>query len=315
MPRPRKSLAGPHPQPESRFNVRWHSVANPATPSADIMSSPDPLNEATSTLPPPPPSTLRRVTRSQRSQRFASLTSSPRKQMFELQVGDTRSPQRLWVTVETDDADDAGRDPRRKLFQSPASSARRRGARAVTTVVPLRDSVDDEGEAALATPRRRRARKSNGTPMPGAAKRKAAAPPPSAEKRTPRRRRLLQADDAGLPPSEASSTQPTPRSTRRGRPPKKRAAPEPPSETGPDAARRTKRRKPTPVLEEPTDPPVPSIEIQSPSASDVPALNDDTTGAAGPREPRLPPTISTDDPATADNDQDFDIWMATLTAF
>ena len=167
MPRPRYSGS----QPES-FNLRWHSVVDPATPSADIMSSPDPLNDQT--LPggdffaPPSSAATRRVTRSQRSQRFLALSSSPRKQMFELQVGDRRSPQRLLVTVETEDGADASAvvapgsssaiGPRRKLFQSPTprSATRRRKTPAVTTTtVPLRDTTEEAdvlGDALLQAP-------------------------------------------------------------------------------------------------------------------------------------------------------------------
>ncbi|OAQ80053.1 hypothetical protein VFPBJ_05638 [Purpureocillium lilacinum] len=257
MPRPRYSGS----QPES-FNLRWHSVVDPATPSADIMSSPDPLNDQT--LPggdffaPPSSAATRRVTRSQRSQRFLALSSSPRKQMFELQVGDRRSPQRLLVTVETEDGADASAvvapgsssaiGPRRKLFQSPTprSATRRRKTPAVTTTtVPLRDTTEEAdvlGDAPMTPRRRGRPRKSNGTPMPSAAKRRAGTP---AKSRTPRRPRTAQTDDEDPAMSEASIA-PTPKSGKPGRP-RKNPAPEAPSETGtettPGATRQSKRRR------------------------------------------------------------------------
>lgn len=192
------------------------------------MSSPDPLNEsAVSSV---APSSVRRVTRSQQSQRFISLDSSPRKQTFELQVGDRSSPQRLLVTVETEGNDLPAPSIRRKLFQSPSPmlSARRLG-RTTTTTVPLRDLTEDENEDATpTTPRRRgRPRKSNGTPMPSAGKKRKADTP---HKGTPRRRRTMNPDTS----AEADDLQfensvaPTPLSKRRGRPPKNRLT-EPPS--------------------------------------------------------------------------------------
>ena len=181
MPRSRKS--GAHSE---SYEVRWHSYADMTTPSVDIMSSPDPLNETSGEHVILPSSAIRRAPRSQRSSRFSARSSSPRKQTFELEVGDNTSPQRLLVTVETEEA---GRNAqingtRRRLFQSSSPMfPMRRGGTATTTTVPLRDTIEDE----LMTPRRRgRPRKTNGTPLPGAAaKRKAGTP----IKRTPRRAR------------------------------------------------------------------------------------------------------------------------------
>ncbi|RSL98461.1 hypothetical protein CEP52_010294 [Fusarium oligoseptatum] len=98
MPRRRKSGLE-----SEAFQVRWHSVANIATPSADIMSSPDPLNDTIDTSVVLPSSTRRVPRSSQRSSRFSTLGTSPRKQMFELEVGDDRAPQKLLVTVETEE--------------------------------------------------------------------------------------------------------------------------------------------------------------------------------------------------------------------
>lgn len=246
MPRPRR--------PES-FSVRWHSLANPATPSADIMSSPDPLSEAADDallLPPPPPSSLRRVVA--RSSLHSPRFGSPRKQTFALRVGDGRSPQRLWVTVEADDALGPARATSRRLFQSSPAVAGKAAAAATaappttTTTVPLQGAVDNAAPRPPATPRRRgRPRRGNGTPMPAAAKRRAATP---ADARTPRRRRLADAP----PGTEASSAKRTP-------PTRRAAAPE----DAPGAAARD----------------------QPPAASDTPTLSEDEVelvGASGPPE-------------------------------
>ena len=316
MSRPRHSLSGS--QPES-FNVRWHSVVDPATPSADIMSSPDPLNEATGALDVFPPSSARRVTRSQRSQRFASLASSPRKQTFELQVGDNRSPQKLLVTVETDGGIQASGGPRRRLFQSPAlsaSPASRRRVRATTTTIPLRDTIDEEPgdvDGAPLTPRRRgRPRKSNGTPMPSAAKRRAGTP---AKARTPRRPRITNDVEPEAPQSEAPA-QPRPRSTRRGRPPKQ-YAPDPLSDTGTEAiphasaTRQSPRRRQALAQEE-------SVEIDASADDNQPQWIPEPSAQSEDEMElvREPSNSSADAPmadAPVDNGPDSDIWMATLS--
>ncbi|PNY27001.1 Uncharacterized protein TCAP_03078 [Tolypocladium capitatum] len=317
MPRPRHPLSGS--QSES-FNVRWHSVVDPETPSADIMSSPDPLNESTGAVGMVPPSSTRRVTRSQRSQRFESLSSSPRKQTFELQVGDDRSPQKLLVTVETEDGIHAASGgTRRRLFQSPAPTAApasRRRERAVTTTIPLRDAIEEEpAEASNAptTPRRRgRPRKSNGTPMPSAAKRRAGTP---AKARTPRRPRTTDTDEPEAPQSEASA-QPTPRSARRGRPPKNRA-PEPSSDAGTEttpkasATRRSVRRRQALASEE-------LVQLANSAGDNQPQWvhepaaqsEDEMELVRAPSDSSAyAPTVD----APLDGGPDSDIWMAALS--
>ncbi|PHH65114.1 hypothetical protein CDD81_3245 [Ophiocordyceps australis] len=181
------------------------------------MSSPDPLNEATGVVLPP---SSRRVTRSQRSQRFLALSNTPRKQTFELEVGDTRSPQRLLVTVQTEGTDDQ-QGARRKLFQSPSVPV-------VTRRVPLRNSIEDTPT----TPKKRgRPRKLNGTPMPSAAKRRASSPA-SEKERAPRRRRLAnEASDAST--QQTSAPAKAPRSA-------KRKAKGPPAEKAPRRRRISK---------------------------------------------------------------------------
>ncbi|KAK0386525.1 hypothetical protein NLU13_6360 [Sarocladium strictum] len=198
------------------YAIRWQPITNTNTPSADIMSSPDPLNESANDSAFFPPSSTRRIPRSLISNRFASRSVtrsvSPRKQTFELEVGNNTSPQKLLVTVETDDAPPSSVGTRRRLFQSPGSQASVRvRERATTTTVPLRD--EDEPT----TPRRRgRPRKSNGTPIPGAGVKRRAGTP---MQRTPRRARSSRVGDTDDALSEISA-QETPRSARRGRPPK-----------------------------------------------------------------------------------------------
>lgn len=175
------------------------------------MSSPDPLNDSV------PSSLMRRMTRSQQSKQFMSLggaSASPRRQTFALEVGDDRSPQRLFVTVESEQQQQSGA-VRRRLFTSPSPKKTpvQRRARTTTTTIPLRDPSDDEGISAVAsaTPKKRgRPRKYAPTPVPGAVLRKRAGTP--ATKGTPGRPRKNAA-----PPEEAlaeKSPQPTPRSSR-----------------------------------------------------------------------------------------------------
>ncbi|SPO03439.1 uncharacterized protein DNG_06122 [Cephalotrichum gorgonifer] len=177
------------------------------------ISSPDPLNDSISS------SLTRRITRSHQSQRHIALgsSSSPRKQTFELEVGDNRSPQRLFVTVESGQKESGA--VRRRLFASPSPSktpASQRRSRTTTTTIPLRDvdSTDDDGGAEMgsATPKRRgRPRKYAPTPKPGTSTKKRAASP--VRKGTPGRPRKARAVLPDEPPSEAS-TQATPRAAR-----------------------------------------------------------------------------------------------------
>ncbi|VUC32052.1 unnamed protein product [Clonostachys rosea] len=295
------------------FSVRWHSIANPATPSVDIMSSPDPLNDDTMTSIFPPSS--RRVTRSQRSTRFASLASSPRKQTFELEVGDNVSPQRLLVTVETEDGNPAG-TTRRRLFpsSSPLRNPRPGAGMTTTTTVPLRQSIEDEQVDltldSMATPRRRgRPRKTNGTPMPSAAKKRKAGTP--IKQRTPRRQSTINE----LDPLSDPVIQPTPTPRKRGRPRKTNTV-EPSSEFGLESAtkivsgRRGRRRRQALIPEE--------LEEMAEEAAVLPedVLSENDIDLIEP-----PPEAFTDEPQLqtvsnvemaqppADLASDFDLWM------
>lgn len=178
------------------------------TPSGDLESSPDPLNDSSdATIALLASSAVRRMTRSQRSNSHylldgphstRSTSISPRKQVFRLDVGSEITPQRLRVTVETEDflgdsepesigtkiEDSVSRrlfngvssmptkpTPRRRRQASssaaPSSPVRspRKSVATTTTKIPLRGLSDDE--YAGATPKRPRGRpRRSGTPLP-----------------------------------------------------------------------------------------------------------------------------------------------------
>ncbi|KAM6477742.1 hypothetical protein HDV62DRAFT_383226 [Trichoderma sp. SZMC 28011] len=245
MPRRRR----PGSQPAS-FNLRWHSIADPNTPSVDIMSSPDPLNEPTISYPsfaPQSSVSSRRVSRSpQRRISLALSKKQKQKQTLELQARDSLSPQRLRAPGETEGDDDmasASSGTRRKLFKSPVQSptVRRRGDDTITTTVPLRESIEDELTAAVTPSRRRsRARPSNGTPLPTAGVKRRAGSPISRNPRRIREERFTGGNTGELHFEEKENVQATPPTAKRGRPPKNKAA-QPSSELG--TAKRGRRRR------------------------------------------------------------------------
>lgn len=169
----------------------------------DLGSSPDPLGDdddmdllPTSSMRPPPSRRANTKTIStghtsmlsmpdSNKSRFSAPRTSPRKQTFELDVGDERSPQRLLVTVEANEAM-ANATQRsmtnRRLFggaapsSSPARSRSVRRETTTTTRVPLRGLSDDEGGELgrdMNTPRKRGRPlgSKNGTPAPQGKKR------------------------------------------------------------------------------------------------------------------------------------------------
>ncbi|KAI0970770.1 hypothetical protein F4678DRAFT_102576 [Xylaria arbuscula] len=144
------------------------------------LSSPDPLAEEVPSSVRP---VTRRITKSQHdlssfplpqsSPRRQSRAQSPRKRTFQLDVGDERSPQRIRVTVE---AEEALKDHavNRKLFPPPSSPTRspRRRETITTTTVPLNDEAGPlDGPVSTPQKRGRPRRTSNGTPMPRGRKR------------------------------------------------------------------------------------------------------------------------------------------------
>ncbi|KAL2149459.1 hypothetical protein VTH82DRAFT_8110 [Thermothelomyces myriococcoides] len=141
------------------------------TITLDLGSSPDPLIDPVLSPPMMPPSAIKKKTQAAERLVTAFAPPSPRKQTFELDVGDERTPQRLLVTVEAESG--GPRSTTRRLFQSPTPKQRRLTPRrdpksmVTTTTVPLRGLSDDEG----VTPRRRGRPRKSGTPMTARRKR------------------------------------------------------------------------------------------------------------------------------------------------
>ncbi|KAK0103655.1 hypothetical protein ONS95_005668 [Cadophora gregata] len=131
-----------------------------------MVSSPDPLNDSATYQSPAKP---RRSSRARRS--LPLQGSSPKKQTFELDVGNSISPQKIRVTVEAGSSDAENAYP--ELNGPSASPTRvprnRRRERTTTTTIPVKGLEDSEDEAPQAvTPKRGRGRprKSIGTPVP-----------------------------------------------------------------------------------------------------------------------------------------------------
>ncbi|EGO56406.1 hypothetical protein NEUTE1DRAFT_83603 [Neurospora tetrasperma FGSC 2508] len=130
----------------------------------DISSSTDPLLETAATpasrsvtpaIPARQPASARRGSRrnqqpTPRTQRVQALReSTPRKRMFELDVGDARSPQRLLVTVEAESSRVTSRSSvSRRLFQHSTPTARsiRERERTTSVTVPLRGVEGDDDD-------------------------------------------------------------------------------------------------------------------------------------------------------------------------
>lgn len=232
----------------------------------DLSSSPDPLGDEA-------PSSIRPITRrtagnlklqhresslqlpsSIRRARPLSTGKSPRKQTFELDVGNGRSPQRLLVTVEAEEERAAPDGVNRRLFtRSPTRSVSRRRATTKTTVVPLRGLTDDEGGdlGDEPTPRKRgRPRVSlgskNGTPAPRGKKR--AGTPMQKTSRAKRHSgeatsEMALPSDALMEASGNAALDPTPKpKTRSKKTPKKASTPAIPS-SKPTGRKRGRPRK------------------------------------------------------------------------
>ncbi|KAI2632098.1 hypothetical protein GGR54DRAFT_582155 [Hypoxylon sp. NC1633] len=172
----------------------------------DSLSSPDPLGDD-------PPTSVhsyaRRTTNNKFARRdFSSLSvpkstsrmtsptrKSPRKQTFELDVGNEHSPQKILVTVEAEEA--LRRGINRTLFPPSSPTRSDRHQDTITTTIPLNDEIHNES-----TPKRRGRprRTSNGTPMPRGKKR-AGTPIQKATRQTRRK---------GDPEADASMSADTP---------------------------------------------------------------------------------------------------------
>lgn len=125
------------------------------------LSSPDPLADSL-TFQAPPSSKPRKTPTSRLS--LPLPASSPKKQIFELDVGNTISPQKIRVTVEAEDSDSeddhANLRPHNMSSPTPAQIPRRI-ERTTTTRVPLRGLSDSENDNSIryeVTPKRRRGR-------------------------------------------------------------------------------------------------------------------------------------------------------------
>ncbi|TVY88184.1 hypothetical protein LAWI1_G007942, partial [Lachnellula willkommii] len=144
-----------------------------------MLSSPDPLQDTPAFRAPPK---LRRASRARSS--LPSQGSSPKKQTFNLEVGDQISPQKIRVTVEAGESDIenaythyiAGRDSSPSKSRAPKN---RRRERTTTIRVPVKGLSDSESETQHApTPKRGRGRprKSIGTPVPAKKRGRAGTP-------------------------------------------------------------------------------------------------------------------------------------------
>ncbi|UQC74691.1 uncharacterized protein CLUP02_01343 [Colletotrichum lupini] len=282
------------------------ATPRPRGGSDELLSSPDPLNDTVSSALYP---SSRRVTRSQRSQRLFSLggsSTSPRKQMFELEVGDDRQPKRLLVTVEAEgDYENVGvGNVGRRLFNADTPTLSRG---AYTTTVPL---AGDRKNTAVKTPARRgRPPKSAGTPKTGTAtKRRATASP----RKTPRQARRVKTitDSDGL---ETDITiQGTPRSTTRPR----RATSRQPREVSQDPAPSTippstTRRRGRPKRVEFSDQPVETVEDDN----DLDGVAPSDDGLAASMEDMIvdDPTPRRELPTNPMPESEPDIWMQTMS--
>jgi serine/arginine repetitive matrix protein 2 len=283
-----------------------------ATEHSDVMSSPDPLNNSNDSSFYP---STRRVTRSQRSRRFISLggstysgSASPRKQTFELEVGDVVSPQKLFVTVETEQPEE---DASRRLFTSPTPlPVIRRKERTTTTTVPLK-GTDDEGNGsrmAAGTPKRRgRPPKSAaGTPKPSASTRKRSGTPIKRTPRQSRKTKILEADEA----SSESNT----RATSKASATKQRAATRTPATSETDqpssrstSTRRGRRRRMSLMPEEFID--MADTQMEEDAGEIPPVAQNEPSRKLVEEHEKATPAASSE----AVPESDGDIWMATLS--
>src|SRR5690349_21245977 len=98
------------------------------TITLNLGSSPDPLLDPILSPPMLPPSRVKKIP--QPAAQLLSIARSPRKQMFELDIGNDDSPQRLFVTVEAGEqpgtVGNNSRNIKRRLFQSPTPTPARR---------------------------------------------------------------------------------------------------------------------------------------------------------------------------------------------
>lgn len=267
----------------------------------DMMSSPDPLNAS---LQDAAPMSSRRVTRSQShtSSRLSSVNPSPRKQTFALDVGNGKTPQKIFVTVEADDRHNT--DVKRKLFQSPTPRrVIRRREKTTTTVVPLKGLTDDEsgsvsGSVAPTPKRRGRPPKAAGTPAATAKKR--ATP----IRKTPARRMRGQSENLVSDISvEDNDATPKPTRTRTGTK-RKNATPAAETADTPKPKRRGRPRKAM-IAEE-------IIGLAGQAENSGAEVGDNASVAATEDSGSVAGSYASAPPSSHGGD-DGDIWMATLS--
>ncbi|KAK4101032.1 hypothetical protein N658DRAFT_516223 [Parathielavia hyrcaniae] len=260
------------------------------TITLDLGSSPDPLIDPVLSPPMMPPSYIKKT--SQAAERlFTVLAPSPRKQTFELDVGNGGSPQRLLVTVEA--GEEGTRNTSRRLFQSPTPKRRvtpRRDTAVTTTTVPLRGLSDDEGPGpSSATPRRRARPRKSGTPI--AARRKRPGTPAKGHKDTARTSLSPQKDvftsDIGF--------ETTPRPSSQSRRVAKRKASSPAKEDGAPSSQPRKRGRP---------------RKQTTTDGDATRLDQEDTPKP---EARNGGSFAPDQGDQRVHDMEDDIWLATMS--
>ncbi|KAK1595047.1 uncharacterized protein LY79DRAFT_668261 [Colletotrichum navitas] len=265
----------------------------------EILSSPDPLNDTVSSALYP---SSRRVTRSQRSQRLFSIGgrgTSPRKQMFELEVGDDSAPKRLLVTVEAEgEYENVGR----RLFNADTPTLSRG---AYTTTVPL---AGDKKNTAVKTPARRGRPPKSGTPKTGTAtKRRATSSPKKTPRQTRRVKTIVDSDGIEADITIQGTPKPTTR-TKRTTSRQPRGASEDPA---PSSRPSTTRGRGRPKRVEFSDQPVETVDEVADFGGVAPS--DDALAAVMEDMAVDDPTPRREQPAVSIPESEPDIWMQTMS--
>lgn len=152
--------------------------------NAREFSSPDPLNDSLTISSP----TKRRYVPKPRNS-FPLQESSPTKQVFELNVGDKISSQKIKVTVEAEHSEKENSNDRFQSNTAQSSKIRRapvtrRNERTITTTVPVKglsESEDDTPKFPAGTPKRGRGRPRKSISSPGRSRSRTRAATPGAK--------------------------------------------------------------------------------------------------------------------------------------